>query len=152
MLFPLQNVTCNGLWMCEPLPLADPTEDSGPPSRPVARMTDRFHVRRHGRARVQAPREYLADGRLEALLCALPPAPERLVARVLEIPLLEEALAHLWRGHDPYPAGQELQQALSEVGLEPDEARVRMLDELRWQTVAHAAGSEKSPPEAPEVR
>jgi hypothetical protein len=115
-------------------------------------MTDRFHVRRHGRARVRASREYLTDGRLEALLRALPPAPERLVARVLELPLLEGALAHLWRGRDPRPAGQELHEALSEVGLDPDEARVRMLDELRWQTVARAAGSEKSPSEAPEVR
>jgi hypothetical protein len=113
-------------------------------------MTDRFHVRR--RARVRASREYLADGRLEALIRALPPAPERLVARVLELPLLEGALAHLWRGRDPYPATQELQEALSEVGLEPDEGRVRMLDELQWHTLAKAAGSEKSPSDFPDVR
>jgi transposase InsO family protein len=151
MLCPLPNVTYNGLGMCESLHLADTAEDPDPLTRPVARMTDRFHVRRHGRGRARASREHLADGRLEALLRALPPAPERLVARVLELPLLEGALAHLWRGRDPRPAGQELHEALSEVGLEPDAARVRMLDELRWQKVAHAA-SEKSPSEAPEVR
>ena len=90
----------------------------------------------------------VSDRRLDALLRALPPAPERLVARVLEIPLLEGALAHLRRGrgrHRTTPA--RLHDALSDAGLEPDDARVRMLGELRWRRLERETGSENSPSE-----
>lgn len=95
----------------------------------------------------------MSDRRLDALLRALPPAPERLVARVLEIPLLEGALAHLRRSRDPAPDDPgSLREALAEVGLEPDEARIRMLGELRPRRFEHEPGSEISPSEVPDMR
>jgi hypothetical protein len=116
-------------------------------------MADRFHVRRRSSARPRAPRLDVSDRRLDALLRALPPAPERLVNRVLEIPLLEGALAHLRRSRDPAPDDPgPLREALAEVGLEPDEVRVRMLGELRWRRLEQEPGSENSPSEVHDMR
>ncbi len=116
-------------------------------------MTDRFHVRRRGPANARPTGANVSDRRLDALLRALPPAPERLVARVLEIPLLEGALAHLRRSRDPAPDDPgSLRDALAEVGLEPDDVRVRMLGELRWRRLEQETGSENSPSEVPDMR
>jgi hypothetical protein len=116
-------------------------------------MTDRFHVRRRGPANARPSGAHVSDRRLDALLHALPPAPERLVARVLEIPLLEGALAHLRRSRDPAPDDPgPLREALAGVGLEPDEVRVRMLGELRWRRLQQEPGSENSPSEVPDMR
>jgi hypothetical protein len=116
-------------------------------------MTDRFHVRRRGPANARPSGAHVSDRRLDALLRALPPAPERLVARVLEMPLLEGALAHLRRSRDPAPGDPgPLREALAEVGLEPDELRVRMLGELRWRRLEQEAGSEISPSEVHDMR
>jgi len=116
-------------------------------------MIDRFHVRRRGPANARPSGAHVSDRRLDALLRALPPAPERLVARVLEMPLLEGALAHLRRSRDPAPADPgQLREALAEVGLEPDEVRVRMLGELRWRRLEQDPGSENSPSEVHDMR
>ena len=80
-------------------------------------MTDRLHVRRHGPANARPSLAEISDRRLDALLRALPPAPERLVARVLEIPMLEDL-----RGcRDPAPHDAE-RRPLSDAGLETDES------------------------------
>jgi len=119
----------------------------------VAEMSDRFHVRRRGPARPRAPWLDVSDRRLDALLRALPPAPERLVNRVLELPLLEGALAHLRRGSGPQRADpRSMHDALSDAGLEPDDARVRMLGELRWRRLERETGSENSPSEVRDMR
>lgn len=116
-------------------------------------MTDRFHVRRRGPASARPSGTDVSDRRLDALLRALPPAPERLVARVREIPLLEGALAHLRRSRDPAPDDPgSLRGALTEAGLEPDEVRVRVLGELRWRRLEQEPGSENSPSEVPDMR
>jgi hypothetical protein len=116
-------------------------------------MTDRFHVRRRGPANARPSGANVSDRRLDALLRALPPAPERLVARVLEIPLLEGALGHIRRSRGPEQDDPgSLRDALAEVGLEPDEVRIRMLNELRWRRLAQESGSENSPSEVRDVR
>ena len=87
------------------------------------------------------------------MLRALPPAPERFVARVLEIPLLDGALGHLRRSRDPAPDDPApLREALAEVGVEPDDVRVRMLGELRWRRLEQETGSENSPSEVHDMR
>jgi hypothetical protein len=119
----------------------------------AAEMADRFHVRRRSSARPRALRLDVSDRRLDALLRALPPAPERLVNRVLEIPLLEGALAHLRRGSNSLRGDpRALRDAVSDTGLGPDDPRVRMLAELRQRQLERETGSEISPSEVSDVR
>jgi hypothetical protein len=89
----------------------------------------------------------VTNGRLDALLRALSPVPERLVSRVLELPRLESALAQLTRG-DP----RSLHAALAAVGLEPDAKRVRMLRLLRGLRQVREGGSEISSSRARDMR
>jgi hypothetical protein len=84
-------------------------------------MDDRSHVRR----RAHAPAADTPDARLGELRRVLPPAPERLVNRVLELPLLEAALTRLRAG------GLDPRSALAAVGLDPDDDRLGMLERLR---------------------
>jgi hypothetical protein len=79
-------------------------------------MDDRSHVRR----RAQTP----VTGTPDARRRALPPAPERLVHLVLELPRLEAALTHI-RGRSATPSA-----ALAAVDLEPDEDRLRLFERL----------------------
>jgi hypothetical protein len=99
-----------------------------------ADVDERSHVRRRttpGRSpRVAGP----SDARLDGLLRALPPAPERLVSLVMELPLLEAALAELEDGSpDDEPA---LRAALARLGLEADEDRLGLVGRLRRQNPA----------------
>jgi hypothetical protein len=97
-------------------------------------MDDRSHVRR----RVRTPEAGTADARLDALLRALPPAPERLVELAVELPLLERALTLTREGSaDP-------RSALAAVDLEPDPDRLRMFERLR-----RARGDEPRPENSP---
>jgi hypothetical protein len=95
----------------------------------------------------------VANGRIDALLRALPPVPERLVSRVLELPRLEGALAELKRGGGSQRGDPgSLRAALAAVGLVPDETRVRMLGLLRRVRQEHEEGSEISPSRARDMR
>jgi hypothetical protein len=71
---------------------------------------------------------------IDDLLRALPPAPAAWTRRAEEIPLLGQALALLDErcpGVDLAERSDEVDVALREVGLEPDEQRVQLLGRLR---------------------
>jgi hypothetical protein len=63
----------------------------------------------------------------DELLRGLDPAPESWVARALELPQLERALDIAAASKDP----EDMCSALRQVGLEPDERRLRALQRLR---------------------
>jgi hypothetical protein len=73
-------------------------------------------------------------GSIDDLLGALPSAPADWTRRADELPLLQRAL-ELLDGRCPLgdlgEHRQEVDAALREVGLEPDDRRVRMLGRLR---------------------
>ena len=71
-----------------------------------------------------------SDDEIDEFLRSLPPAPESWVSRAEEMPLLEKALQVL-RKRDSDHHDAALKAALMEVGLEPDERRVRALARLR---------------------
>ena len=71
-----------------------------------------------------------ADDEIDEFLRSLPPAPESWVSRAEEMPLLEKALQVL-RDRDAEHDESAMRAALTEVGLEPDERRVRALARLR---------------------
>jgi hypothetical protein len=76
------------------------------------------------------PMEQESDGDIDDFLRSLPRAPEAWVSRAEEMPLLERALGLLHqRGRSGDTAA--MRSALLEVGLEPDERRVRALERLR---------------------
>jgi hypothetical protein len=105
-------------------------------------MTDGLHPRQRPRFRRAAPGPAAPDDRLEHLLRLLPPAPEPLVQRVLDLPLLDDALIRLERRIDPPP---DAAAALREVGLEPDDDRILMLGRLRRQSQEHGKKT-RAPP------
>jgi hypothetical protein len=73
-----------------------------------------------------------SDDDIDEFLRSLPPAPESWVSRAEEMPLLEKAAQVL---HDRHDGGSvddaALKSALLQVGLDPDERRVRALARLR---------------------
>jgi hypothetical protein len=74
------------------------------------------------------------DDRIDDLLRALPSAPAAWIARAEELPLLERALALLDErrpGADLAEHRTDVDAALRDVGLEPDDQRVQMLERLR---------------------
>jgi hypothetical protein len=71
---------------------------------------------------------------IDDLLGALPPAPAAWMRRAEELPLLQKALELLDErcpGADLAEHRQEVDAALREVGLEPDEQRAQTLGRLR---------------------
>jgi hypothetical protein len=70
------------------------------------------------------------DDDIDDYLRSLPPAPEAWVSRAEEMPLLERALRLLHQGGRSGDTAA-MRSALLEVGLEPDERRVRALERLR---------------------
>ena len=74
------------------------------------------------------------DDRIDELLRALPPAPAAWTARAEELPRLQKALGLLDErcpGVDLVEHRKEVDAALLEVGLEPDERRRQVLERLR---------------------
>jgi hypothetical protein len=116
-------------------------------------MTDRYHVRRRSGAPTRSWLARVSDRTLDELLRSLPPAPEAMVARAIELSRIAGALGHL-EGPDGQMRGdaRSLRTALEEVGLAPDEGRVRSLALLRRFAIEHERGSEKSPAAASDVR
>jgi hypothetical protein len=72
-----------------------------------------------------------SDDDIDQFLRSLPPAPESWVSRAEEMPLLEKALAVLRERQDDTGDRAAMKAALVEVGLDPDERRVRALTRLR---------------------
>jgi hypothetical protein len=105
-------------------------------------MTDGSHPRQRARFRRPAAGADVPEARLEGLLGLLPPAPEPLVRRVLELPQLDAALARLERRLD---APADVAAALRDVGLEPDDDRLQMLGQLRRQGLGHGKKTRASP-------
>ncbi len=111
-------------------------------------MEERAHGGRRHRARWPSP---WIDGPVP--LAALRPAPEPLVARVLELPLLDDALTRLGHGHDAHELDPPaLRAALRAVGLDPDDARLRMLMRLRSLRAGIGVSDGKSPERPPDMR
>ena len=71
-----------------------------------------------------------SDDDIDDYLRSLPSAPESWVSRAEEMPLLERALGLLSNGGRSGDRAA-MRSALLEVGLEPDERRVRTLERLR---------------------
>jgi hypothetical protein len=67
------------------------------------------------------------DDDWEELLRGSPPAPEAWVERAIELPQLERALEILNKSQD----AEDVHSALRQVGLEPDDRRLRSLQRLR---------------------
>lgn len=74
--------------------------------------------------------EQESDDDIDDFLRSLPPAPEGWVSRAEEMPQLERALGLLHQGGRSGDTAA-MRSALLEVGLEPDERRVRALERLR---------------------
>jgi hypothetical protein len=70
------------------------------------------------------------DDEIDEFLRSLPPAPQSWVSRAEEMPLLEKALQVL-RNREADHDEAAVKAALMEVGLQPDQRRVRALARLR---------------------
>jgi hypothetical protein len=94
---------------------------------------DAVAQRRHGEELMGAMTMYRGDS-IDGRFGALPPVPAAWTRRAKELPLLGQALGLLdeWCPRaDLAEHRQEVDAALREVGLEPDEQRVQMLGRLR---------------------
>src|SRR5690242_18352415 len=116
-------------------------------------MTDRYHVRRRPGAPTRSWFARVSDRTLDELLRALPPAPEAMVARAIELSRIACALQYLERpGGEMSGDPASLRSALEQTGLDPDEGRVRSLALLRRFAVERERGSENSPATPADVR